>query len=263
MVDALASDRSDQPFGEAVLPRRAWGDGLVADAHGAQSVRDGSAIDAIPITDQVARRLSPRECFGDLACDPVRGRMGCDVDPDKVSAGQPNDDKGIEQVEADGRNNEQVHGGDVRRVVTQEGAPALGRRSASLDHVLRDARLSDLKAELEQLTMDARRTPQRIVNAHPPDQRAQVRVDLGPASKGAGFPTPVMAKAGPMPTHQGLRSDDSDGPEHRWKQRDRGGDWTYESRRSPRPLLPQRSRRRCRQRHPQRRRWPGPSARLI
>src|SRR5207245_3720477 len=37
-------------------------------------------IDAIPITDQVARRLSPRECFGDLACDPVRGRMGCDVD---------------------------------------------------------------------------------------------------------------------------------------------------------------------------------------
>src|SRR5713226_5282637 len=64
--------------------------------------------------------------------------------------------------------------------------------------------------------MDARRTPQRIVNAHPPDQRAQVRVDLRPASKGAGFPTPVMAKAGPMPTHQGLRSDDSDGPEHRW-----------------------------------------------
>src|SRR5258706_9480827 len=76
MVDALASDRSDQPFGEAVLPRRAWGDGLVADAHGAQSVRDGSAIDAIPIADHVARRLSPRECFGDLACDPVRGRMG-------------------------------------------------------------------------------------------------------------------------------------------------------------------------------------------
>src|SRR5215475_5497791 len=55
--------------------------------------------------------------------------------------------------------------------------------------------------------MDARRTPQRIVNAHPPDQRAQVRVDLRPASKGAGFPTPVMAKAGPMPTHQGLRVD--------------------------------------------------------
>src|SRR5712692_3720621 len=139
MVDALASDRTDQPFGEAVLPRRAWGDGLVTDAHGAQPVRDGSAVDAIPITDQVARRLSPRECFGDLACDPVRGRMGCDVDPDKVSADQPNDDEGIEQVEANARNNEQVHGGDVRCVVTQEGAPSLTRRSTSLDYVLRDA----------------------------------------------------------------------------------------------------------------------------
>src|SRR5947209_19240406 len=67
---------------------------------------------------------------------------------------------------------EQVHGGDVSSVVTQEGAPALGRRSTSLDHVLRDARLSDLKAELEQLAMNARRTPQRIFGAHPPDQRA-------------------------------------------------------------------------------------------
>ena len=53
---------------------------------------------------------------------------------------------------------------------------------------------SDLKAELEQLTMDARRSPQRIVDAHPPDQRAQVRVDLRTASKGAGFPTQYQRK---------------------------------------------------------------------
>src|SRR5437667_7331516 len=45
MVDALASDRSNQPFGEAVLPRRAWSDRFVADAHGTQSVPNGSAID--------------------------------------------------------------------------------------------------------------------------------------------------------------------------------------------------------------------------
>jgi hypothetical protein len=35
--------------------------------------------------------------------------------------------------------------------------PSLRRRSTSLDYVLRDARLSDLKTELEQLAMDARR----------------------------------------------------------------------------------------------------------
>src|SRR5258708_9889004 len=106
MVDAVASDRSDQPFGEAVLPRRAWGDGLVTDAHGSQSVHDGSAVDPVPITDQVPRGLIRRECLRDLACDPVRGRMRCDVDPDKVSAGQPDDNEGIKKVEANGRGNE-------------------------------------------------------------------------------------------------------------------------------------------------------------
>ena len=40
-----------------------------------------------------------------------RGRMGCDIDPDEVSAVNPDDDKGVQQVEAKGRNHEQVHGG--------------------------------------------------------------------------------------------------------------------------------------------------------
>jgi hypothetical protein len=39
-----SSDRSYQPFGEAVLPRRARGDGLVTDAHGAQSAGDECAV---------------------------------------------------------------------------------------------------------------------------------------------------------------------------------------------------------------------------
>ena len=37
MVYTLAPDRSDQPFGKAVLPRRGWCNRLVSDAHGAQS----------------------------------------------------------------------------------------------------------------------------------------------------------------------------------------------------------------------------------
>ena len=58
--------------------------------------------------------------------------------------------------------------------------------------------------------MDARRAPQRIIHAHLPDQRAQVCVDLRPTSQGSGFPTPVPAEAGTMPTHEGLGPDDRD-----------------------------------------------------
>src|SRR5438067_11891131 len=100
---------------------------------------------------------------------------------------------------------------------SQEGPPSLGRGAASLDHVLRDARLSDLETELEQLTMDAWCSPQRIFRAHLPDQRAQVRGDPRSASKRARFPTPVPAEAGSMPTDKGLRSDDRDGLQDRWK----------------------------------------------
>src|SRR6266704_5686103 len=120
MVYTLAPDRSDQPFGKAVLPRRGWCNRLVSDAHGAQSTFNGSAVDAISITDEVVRSLIPGERLRYLPCDPFCCRICRDVDPDEVSTVQPNDDEAIEQVEAEGRGNEQVHGGDVQRMVAQE-----------------------------------------------------------------------------------------------------------------------------------------------
>ena len=58
MIQALAADRSDQPFGKAILPGRGWCGRLVPDAHSAQSARDDAAIDPVAIVDQVVRSLS-------------------------------------------------------------------------------------------------------------------------------------------------------------------------------------------------------------
>ena len=74
--------------------------------------------------------------------------------------------------------------------------------------VLGDARLRDLKPELEQFAVDAWRAPKRILDAHPPDQRAQLRVDLRSPSQWARLPTPVAAKTGPVPPHERLGPDD-------------------------------------------------------
>src|SRR5260370_1751324 len=112
--------------------------------------------------------------------------------------------EGIEQVETDSWNNEQVHGGNVRRVVTQEGSPSLAGWPPSFDHVLGDARLRDLKPELEQFAVEAWRAPKRIFDAHPPDQYAHLPVDLRSPSPSPRFPTPVAAKAAPLPTHERL-----------------------------------------------------------
>src|ERR1700726_2306569 len=169
VVHTLTPDRSDQPFGKAILPRRGWCGRLVPDAHGAQSARDDAAIDPIAIADEVVRSLIPRKCLRYLTCNPFGRRFCCDVDPDEVSAAEPDDDAGIEQVETDRWNDEQVHGGDVRRVVTQEGPPTLAGWAPLFPHVLGDARLRDLKPKLEQLAMNTRCSPKRIFDAHPPD----------------------------------------------------------------------------------------------
>src|SRR2546423_6693866 len=181
---------------------------VVPDAHGAQSARYDAAIDPVPIADEVTRSLIPRKGLRYLTCNPFCRRIWCDVDPDQASAVEPDDDEGIEQVETDSWNNEQVHGGNVRRVVTQEGSPSLAGWPPSFDHVLGDARLRDLKPELEQFAVDAWRAPKRIFDAHPPDQYAQLRVDLRSPSLWARLPTPVAAKAGPVPTHERLGPDD-------------------------------------------------------
>src|SRR5260370_7796795 len=89
VVQTLAPDRSDQPFGKAVLPRRGRCNWLVSDAHGTQSARDDSAVDSISISDHIARSAIPRKSLGDLPCNPLRRRVGCDSDPDEISAIKP------------------------------------------------------------------------------------------------------------------------------------------------------------------------------
>src|SRR6202035_549870 len=208
VVHTFTPDRSDQPFDEAILPGRGRCDRLVPDAHGAQSACHDGAVDLIAVSDHVTRSPVPRKGLGYLTCNPLRCRVGCDVNPNEISAIEPDDDEGIEQVETDSWNNEQVHGSNVWRVVMQESPPSLAGRRPSFDHVLGDARLCDLKPELEQFAVNAWRTPKRILHAHPPDQSAQLGVDLRSPSQWARLPTPVAAKAGPVPTHERLGPDD-------------------------------------------------------
>src|ERR1700681_3081511 len=66
--------------------------------------------------------------------NPICRRICNDVGPDELSAAEPDDDEGVEQVKTDSWNNEQVHGGNVRRVVAQEGSPSLAREQDQLDN---------------------------------------------------------------------------------------------------------------------------------
>src|SRR5258708_971418 len=217
VVHTFTPDRSDQPFDKAILPRRGWCGRLVPDSHGTQSACDDGAVDPIAVSDHVTGSPVPRKRLGYLTCNPLCCRAGCDVDPREVPTIEPHDDEGIEQVEANGRDNKQVHGGNVWSMITQEGSPSLAGWPPSFNHVLGDARLRDFKPELEQFAVDAWRAPKRIFDAHPADQYAQLRVDLRSPSLWARLPTPIAAKAGPVPTHERLGPDDGENLQDWWK----------------------------------------------
>src|SRR6516164_2565116 len=65
--------------------------------------------------------------------------------------------------------------------------------------------------------MDTWGAPQRIIDAHAPDQGPQICLDLRPTAKASRFPAPIPAKAGTMPAHDGLGPDDRDDLEDRRK----------------------------------------------
>jgi hypothetical protein len=47
VVHTFTPDRSDQPFGESILPGRRWCNALIAYAHGPPSACDDAAIDPV------------------------------------------------------------------------------------------------------------------------------------------------------------------------------------------------------------------------
>src|SRR6266849_4044310 len=61
VVHTLAPDRSDQPFGKAILPGRGWCNWLISDAHGAQSACDDRTKDAIPVGGSCSAEPHPKE----------------------------------------------------------------------------------------------------------------------------------------------------------------------------------------------------------
>src|ERR1039458_4829627 len=90
-------------------------------------------------------------------------------------------------------------------MVMKERLPALRRWSSSFDHILGHARLSDVDAELEQLSVDPRRSPQRIGNAHLADKLAYLRRHSWSAATAPRLPAPERSEPDAVPFYDGLR----------------------------------------------------------
>src|ERR1700730_18065525 len=191
VVKAFPSDRTNQPFGICGLPRGTWRCWSVANAHRSESADKDLTIGPVPATNEIAGNLFPAASFRNLICDPFCSWMRCDAKPQNMSPAVPQDQESIEQAKRHCRHDEHIHRSDPISVIAEECPPALGRRVSSPDHVLGHAGLSDIDAVLEQLSMDPRRSPQRIGNAHLADKLASLKRNCGPATPRFRFPAPI------------------------------------------------------------------------
>ena len=98
---------------------------MIANPHRAEPLEERYAVHVIPISDEVTWRFIPRERFRHLSCDPLRSRIGGNVDPDQMAPAHADDDKTVQQTEDNCRSYEEIDGGYVGRVVSQKGAPTL------------------------------------------------------------------------------------------------------------------------------------------
>jgi pimeloyl-ACP methyl ester carboxylesterase len=71
--------------------------------------------------------------------------------------------------------------------------------------ILGDAGLADLDTELEKLSMDYRRSPQRVGDAHLADQPANFQRHSWSAAAVSRFPAAIRSETGTVPTDDGVR----------------------------------------------------------
>jgi hypothetical protein len=75
MIKTFPSDRANQPFRMAILPRRVWRSWPVANAHRAKPPFEYLAVGAISIADDVARPAFPAAGLGKLPGNPFGARV--------------------------------------------------------------------------------------------------------------------------------------------------------------------------------------------
>ena len=87
----------------------------------------------------------------------------------------------IEHFKPDCRHGKEVDGNQSLEVIVEKSVPGLRRRLAVPEHVLAHAGFADVDAQIEQLTMDVGRAPERVLAAQGPDQIANL-------TEGPGWP---------------------------------------------------------------------------
>src|SRR5262249_20412518 len=197
VVKAFPANRANYPLGVRVLPWRAGRNDCLPNLQRLGLTRKSFSINLVAVPNQVPEPLLQRTRLKQLACRPLRSRMLRDIEMYEPAPAVRQHHEHEQHPKGCGWYREEIQGDYVLRVILQKRAPRLRRRPPRPEHVLRHRRLRDPQTELQQLAVDPWCPPQRIGNAHPPNQISELCTDHGPTGSSATLPRPVASK--PLP----------------------------------------------------------------
>ena len=203
MVQAVPSDCANDPLRDRVGFGGSHGGQDRFDPEGRRFRHEVTAVVAIPVADQEARRRVPRSGGDDLPPDPgrrgVRGHVPMH-DPASVVTDHEED---VERPQGKRLYGEEVGSPDFGGRQAQKGPPA-GRRRRPDATITIDRRRTHGVPQHRQLGRDAPHAPGRILRPDPDDQAADDGIDARTTPRSsAALPTPVAPPRRPVPTDHG------------------------------------------------------------
>ena len=125
VIQALAAQRADQSFCNAILPWRSRSNRPVADPHRSDAGGEDMSVGPVIVTHQVSRCRDPWERLGDLPRKPLRRRMPGHLKPQQPPSAVSHNQEGKQPIEGHRRDHTQIDRGDGLGVIAQKGPPAL------------------------------------------------------------------------------------------------------------------------------------------
>ena len=171
MVEQIPAAVADPALCNAILPRTSETSTLGLDAEALYSGNDLSAEVRTAIKDQIARRRFVRKCLPQLLNNPRAGRMLGHIAMKDATPVVRNDEEAEENAKSERRHGEEVHRGDGLTMITQKRRPSFCRLRISrrFSHPPQHGSLRKIEAKYPHFTVDARRTPGRVLGNHSED----------------------------------------------------------------------------------------------
>jgi hypothetical protein len=209
VVQQVAPTTLNPSLRDAVLPGTLERCPHRTDIHRPNNNRNFQAVLAISIENEKPRSGLIWEGLAQLLHDPTTGGMPRNIEMDDTPTTVTDDEEIVEKIESDCWHCEEVHGGNGFSMIAQKGEPAFRRLRISwrFAHPAGNGSFGNIETEHQELTVNPRRAPGRVLGHHTEDEIPYFFGNPPPPghSPSPGDHTPIERESRSVPPHNGLR----------------------------------------------------------